>query len=114
MSIAETLEREGQMTEQQASMHQKEPERALDGEQRENGDEQAPESPQGLAQQERPHEARVLLWPVRRPAHSQVHSLGRKLRTKTEPGADALRPIPPRSRRRSSAGGVKTPRCGIW
>lgn len=57
MSIAETLEKEGQMTEQQASMHLEEPERALDGEQRENRDEQAPESPQGQAQQERPHEA---------------------------------------------------------
>ena len=53
MSIAETLEREGQMTEQQAPTHRETPVQVPDGEWQEGRGEQTSERPQNQAQQER-------------------------------------------------------------
>ena len=53
MSIAETLEREGQMTEQQAPTHRETPVQVPDGERQEGRGEQTSERPQDQAQQER-------------------------------------------------------------
>ena len=57
MSIAETLEREGQVTGQQMPTHQEMPVQAADGERQEIRGEQVPESPQERVRQECPHEA---------------------------------------------------------
>ena len=75
MSIAETLEREGQVTGQQMPTHQEMPVQATDGERQEIRGEQVPESPQERVRQECPHEAARETAP-RSDAQPEPHAAG--------------------------------------